>query len=325
MTVLRVEEMPRRQATVNAQWQRTYTRVWRVTCNDHTDGPVIARAGTDPFTGATIPNIGHAYFVKTGESDNGSFVTEIQVDTEDAGANPDCARYLFTVTYGPYNPLPQDPIAWPLQISWGAQTHEKVITKDITGAPIVNSAGDPFKDPITVDDSRQEMRVSWNVLAYDPDVAAGLRDTLNAAEFAGQAAKCWKCQSLDGELRQNQDAGGGTGTGWYTAVTGVFHLNKDGWNRKLLDQGFSYIDTAGKRATINGDDGQPTHESTLLNGSGGVLAAGGTPTWLDFSVYKTADWSVLGLSFLNAPGQNADENDGTGGFGDGGGGGGGDE
>ena len=318
MAIIEVVETMPRSGGVNKVWQRTYTRTFRVVTNNPTDSAYIARLATDPNTGLTIPSIGNYWYVSATDKDFGSFVESIECRLMSASANPSESVWEVTCNYGPYEALPQDPTQWPLRIDWGEAADKKSVIVDINGNAIVNSAGDPFKDSIEIDDNRTVLTVVQNMLTYDPQVAGNYRGHLNVAAFAGFAPKTVLCTNITASLRFDKNAGGGTGEGSYYEVTFIFQINEKGWDRKILDRGFNYL-VSGTVTPIT-NDGQPPSEPMLLNGSGGILAVGGTPAFVNYDVYPTADFSVFGFNFVGAPGQNSDEA-GSGGTTEGGGGG----
>ena len=118
-------------------------------------------AAVDPVSGLAVPSIGNSYFVTSTEKDTGSFAESVEPQLVSAGSNPDHSHWLVSVKYGPYdaNQFPSDPTLWPIKLAWGSQKYERAEAKDKDGNPVKNSAGDPFGDPLTVDDSRSLITV----------------------------------------------------------------------------------------------------------------------------------------------------------------------
>lgn len=276
----------RRKAGANALFQRTYTRVYRVTTDDPTDeGPTILIA-VDPSTSLAIPQVGNVY-----PTDPGAFVVGLDA-TEDS---EDGLAWIVEVQYGPYDAgqFPENPIDWPIKVVFGGTRYERIVYFDRNGDPILNSAEEGWEDPITVDDSRPTLTITRNelVTAFDLDLAMLYSDSLNDATWNTIAAGKAKMGTITtGDLQYNSNA-----QVWYYAVTYPVELNRDGWSKKLLDRGFTYLDGANKRRLILGPDGKKRDEPTLLDGSGHVLAPGGTPVVLTFDVIEELDWSGLNI------------------------------
>lgn len=292
MGVVDVEELWEEwEGSIDSRWQRTYTRSWRVQCDSRRDGPVTARSA------AGIPALGTSYEVTSTEKDTGSYVQSITCRCESASANPDHAQWKVTASYGPYDATAwsQNPIEWPLKLSWSWAQYERIIWADVDGNPILNSAGDPFSDPVTIDDSRPVLRVTRNEATFDPALVDLYRDKVNSGAFCGAPAGYVKMAAPTAELAFNPDAGG-----FYYVVTYEFHFNRDGWKKSILDQGFAEKVSGKLKPIMN--QGQKVDEPVPLNGSGARLPVGGTAVFLEFDVYEEADFSALGFDFAAAPG-----------------------
>ncbi len=315
MSVVSVDELKgpgRRSASQGSDWKRHYKRTWRV----QTDSPSTSAIEVAQASG--IPIIGDAYFISLAHRDLGAYVQEVSVEEE----SEDGKAWIVTVTWGPYNPseFPKDPTSWPLRVNWSAVQWKRGIIKDQDGNAILNSANDPFEEAAERDDSRTTFTVVRNEPTYDPQIAAQYRDHLNAAAFCGFAAKCVKCNRIEGELKYDSDAG--TADGYYVEVTYVFEVNDKGWDLKPVDQGYASVDGSGIKTEFLDKMGTRLSKPQLLDGSGGLLAHGSDPVYLSYRLYDTADFAALGLNFGGAPGQSTDETGSGEGDGDGDGGGG---
>lgn len=302
MAIVSVEEVKgKRSGSIDQMWRRTYTRVWRVQTDDPATGTIAVRTAVDPNFPTDplrrIPSPGNTY--DTGvEHDYGAFAgpIEVQEETEDGKS------WLVTVTYSPYDmsQFGPDPTAWLPRIQFGSQKYEKAVDKDQNGNPVTNSAGDPFADPITIDDTRDIITVTRNelVATFDLSLASQFRDKVNLNPWNGFDAKTVKCSSIvTSEPRYDSN-----NQVWTYEVQYVFEINRDTWKAKPLDQGFTYL-SGGVRKIFQDGDGQRVDEPKLLDGSGGKLASGGTPVYLSLDVYPAVDFSAFNIDFSKCLGR----------------------
>ena len=296
MAIVTVKEMQgRRSGTKNALWQRTYTRVWRVITDNPTDGVLTVASAVDPITSVQIPSIGASYNAGGSEVDHGAFIQDLAIDEE----SEDGLSWLVKASYGPYDAstFKSDPTQWPIKVTIGGDRYERVVLYDQAGNPILNSAGDAFEEPITIDESRTKIVVVRQELCstFDLTLAESFRDTLNEALWNGFDPKTVKVGIIatgENQYDTNNEV-------WYFSVTYPFEVNRDGWKKKLLDQGFAYLDGSGKLRQLLGSDGHPLKEPTLLDGSGHQLASGGTPVYIEADVYSAIDWNPLNIDFTS--------------------------
>lgn len=296
MAVTKVEPIKgKRGGSINHLWQRTFRLVWRVQTDDPQNGVITVRTAVDPSTGVAVPTIGQSYNAGAGEVDAGSYVQGLTVEEE----YDDGMSWLVTADYGPYDALQfsesagASPTTWPIKVSFGGSRYEKTVLYDQAGSAILNSAGDPFEEPVGIDDSRRSITVVRNELcsSFDLALADTYSDSLNLNAWNGFAAKHVKL----GTITTSECQYDSNNQVWYYAVTYPFEVCRDGWKKKLLDQGFAVKNISGQLVQLRGADGQPLHEPSLLDGSGKKLATGGTPVFLEFDVYTALDWSALNL------------------------------
>lgn len=313
MAVVSVESLPEGwEGTHNSLWQRTYKRQFRVETDSRTDGPVTIRLATDGGSppAPLVPRVGGSYFVTSTEKDLGAFVTNVTTAFEDFNELGGLA-WIVTLDYGPYDAssFGPDPTAWPMLVSFGSARYERVVTVDQAGAPILNSAGDPFDEPVTVDDSRSVITVERNELVkyvagtggggsvgFDPTLAERYRDKVNASPWNGFAAKTVKCSGITtGNQQYDSNA-----QVWYYTVSYVFEINRDTWVKHLLDQGFNVL-VSGKPTPVM-SKGQRVEEPVLLDGSGNQLTTG-SPVFRSFDAYPSDDFSVFNIDLSAALGR----------------------
>lgn len=294
MAVTRVAETSR-SGGVDREWKRSYRRTFVVEVDSPYDGAVTV-------IGSLPVQLGNYYLVVDGlgaavEHDFGSFVCDVQARQ----VSRDGLKWEAEVSYQPYNPLffPKNPLDHPPKISWGGSKFEKAIDQDINGDAILNSAGDYFDPPVTVDDSRITLRIQRNEARYDPAIAAQFKDAINSDTFYGQQPGTWKSALPTADLQFNVDSG--TADGFYYEVTYEFEFRPEGWKREILDQGLKVI-TGGVQVPAS-EGGKDVTSPILLDGTGVALAVDADPVFLSFDVYNEIAFSQLNLDPAGAPGQ----------------------
>lgn len=297
MAVQTVAEQFDREGTQDEYWHRTYRRTWVVETNSPYDGPLTVRA-------ALPVGVGYAYriFDASGnqvEYDYGTYVNKITCRC----VSKDGQQWICTADYGTYNPsiFPQNPLQWPLKISWGTTKFERVVMYDAAANAVLNSAGQYFDPPLTADDSRINLKIERNQAYFDASVVAIYKDALNADVFFGGAPGTWKVEGITADLEYNNDSG--TPDGFYYKVTYTFEYRAEGWNSPVLDQGLYQLDGSGNLTPILDDNGSPVTQPALLDGTGHELPSTGTPTFISYVLYNSQPYFALGLNPLGQPGQ----------------------
>jgi hypothetical protein len=285
------------EGTFDAQGRYSETAYYKVQSDDKTDGPYVV------LTAPGLPQPGN--FVGSGASIAFFQTATANRETRTASGG---AVWKVTVQYGPYDwttatPL-GDPSNFPIRFRWEIEEFERPSIKDVTGAAILNSAGQPFGEPVMVEDSRRVLLVVRNepVAGFDPILADSFANTLNAAVWNGAAAKTVKAKPIvTGDQQYSQEL-----QGWFFPVTYRFHYRAEGWQAELVDQGFAEL-VAGsppKLRVLKDLEGQDLKEPALLNGSGVRLTnpSPGNEVYLAYDVYRTADFSLLNLDLSLALG-----------------------
>jgi hypothetical protein len=263
---------------------RRYVRVYRVVTNDANDGVYTAMTANDGTT--SIPALWSAYSTPN-ESDAGAWVTDIRPNQ----SSQDPRFWEVQVQYdGLVNPLSQPP-----EIKWSMQQFSRIYELDINNEPLLNSAGQFFDPPPEGDDSRPTVEITLNQSSFFPFVALTYQDAINsdAVTIAGLSASpgTAKVASISGAYHQN------LAFAWW-ANTYVIAFRRDGWAKKILDQGRYQLGTGGKPKPCVSDDGStPVADPVPLDGSGAQLAnpSPANAHYLTFDIYKELAFSALGL------------------------------
>jgi hypothetical protein len=297
MAVLTVEENRNKEGTQGQFWQRTYTRSYTVTTDGPYDGALSIMSSLPYQIGAyyvVINNVGTVL-----EHDFGSFVNEI---TARCNAEDGCS-WECTVKYAPYNPsnFPKNPLQWPPKITGGTTKFERPCDQDVNGDAILNSAGDYFDPPLSIDDSRIAIKIQVSVARFDPSIIDTYKDAISADTFFGRDPGTWKVAGISFDLEYNMDCG--TPDGFYYVVTWEFEYRSEGWETQILDQGLKILDGSDNLVVATDANGKDLTSPVLLDGDGGKLASGDDPVFLTFEVYNKVPFQPLGLDPNGAPGQ----------------------
>lgn len=276
------ETFQARRSTQGKDWKRTYTRTWRAITNDpHVDACEVRESC--PVA------IGQTYAAGS-RSDFGSFVQSITAECSDS----DGKGWTITAEYGPYdaNQWPQNPTERTPKVSWSFAQFEAIADQDVDGNPILNTAFDYFDPPVTKDDSRPILTIVRNEATFDENLAEDYKDTVNADAFWGKDAKTVKVSNISAEWAFDSDIG------FYFIVTYEFHVNKDGWKKKPLNQGMRQLSSDGSKQQQILVNGAPISSPALLDEDGVVLAAGADPVYLEFEVYPAVDFGIFNMDAL---------------------------
>jgi hypothetical protein len=282
------EQFSGRDTSQSVKRERTYKRVFHVLTDDPRTGGFAVRA-------ALGIQIGEPYQLGTpgpdlwAEGDTGSFATSIRASV----SSEDGLTWTAEVDYGPYEPeTAESPLDEPEDVSWDQVTFEIPVDYDANGTAILNSAGDPYDPPVMIEDDRPVLTIVRNELEYNSDLSDLYRGSVNASAFFGKAPGTVKCMPMRAQRLWSPNLN--INEGYYWKVTYTFHVNRDGWKRKLLDQGYQELVSGVRKKILV--DGLPASQPQLLNGSGLKLAVGSDPVYKEFTVHKPRDFSVFNFS-----------------------------
>lgn len=280
MTTTLKEEIPSGRTARNSKGARTYTRKFRVTSNDKTDGPFEVGSTSG------LPLIGSAH-----PEDANAFCIELTVENTEPYAG-----WTVTANYSDERVIDDNPTDDAAEINWGSEQFQKVAVVDRDGNLIVNSAGDLFDPPAMIDDSRRVVTVSKN-LATVPSWILDYQDAINSDTFTidgisiGVGKAKMQAVTVGPKQRRNSTV--------FRTVNFTIHLQRDGWVLDILDAGFNRIPTGdtSNRVPITLDGVLPSAPYPL-NGAGAPLK-NPSPTncvFRSFNVYKTRTFSTLPLT-----------------------------
>jgi hypothetical protein len=285
MAIVSVREVASgRDGTLNNKGERSYSRAFQVITDDPLDGPLLVR------TASGIPQRGSIYATAT-EIDPGAKVKAIN-PSQDAD-NP--RVWTVKVDYDSVTEdKPENPLDRPIEISWTAAPYERVVFNDTDGKAILNSAGDYFDPPLTIDDSRPVLTVVRNEPSYNPTLAIDYQDAVNTDSFLGFSPGQVKVAKIDATSATENDI-------FYWRVTYEFHFRREGWALSVLDQG-RYQKLNNKPVPIpeydesgNAVPGSHVSDPVPLDGAGQRLTNPGPDTaiFLTFKVYKERPFAAF--------------------------------
>lgn len=302
MALVSVSRLPGISGVWNRDFTRSYTIPWLVEVDDPLTGPVQILTYFNLTQGASYTL--NTLVQPTYEFDKATALLSLRAD-QVGGQGADGCSWVVVAEYGPYDPrITEDPLLAPADVSWGSDKFEVPVWKDISGNSVVNSAGVRFAEPVTKDDTRSTLTIVRNEPSFSDDLAEIYRDKVNASTFYLKDPRRVKCRDITGHQQFHPKAS--TDTGLYWVVTYEFEVAADGetWDALALDQGLTQYDSSSprKRVEITDKNGQPVSEPWPLDGSGNALPDNsGTPVFLTFQVYETAEFADLALENATTP------------------------
>lgn len=175
------------------------------------------------------------------------------------GAGP--KQWIVMITYKSW----QNPLEAPPKVSWSFATSNEPIDRDIFDKMIGNSAKETYDPPISEEVDDILLKITRNEAAYEPLFASDYKNAVNSDYFYGFAPGIAKLNLFNGDLQL------GGPSPWYIVAYEI-QFRRDGWKRRMLDQGFRTFDSeTGKYTTIVDSKGKPLSEPTLLDGNGNKL------------------------------------------------------
>lgn len=280
MAITSIREFKGTTGSHNLKNERRYSRQFLAISDNVTDGPVTTEAA---FYSATTIRRGSHYQTPT-EYDLYSYVQEIKFarDAEDG------LQWIISVEYGPAEERETNPLAQKAKIKVGGQVYEEITDFDIWQKAIINSAGDPYADPITRDRTIPIITVDQVEQYYDLATALFYADTVNASTFLGFGPRYLKCNFPSGDSFDYNGV-----TLWNVHYEFVFNPRR--WDKIVVSKGFREYDTSLQKHKVIVDDyGNPLSSPGLLNQNGGYIrpipGVVPQPYYQTFQVYYPVPW-----------------------------------
>jgi hypothetical protein len=286
MAVVHFTETTGRSGETDLESNLEYRRTFQIVTDSPQDGPSVVR--TFPL----LPAMGDQYEVvdtSTGVPvavvDVEAVVVAIRVEQDDENLQ----NWTVTVDYAGI----EDPVSQPAEVNFDPVPFQKVLVDDVNGVPVMNAAGEPFEEGMTVDRHRFRLTIVKNVLDFDPAEALEYMDTVNEVPF--MEFDPLECKLVIGATRVRRRGL----DGFYWQVKAVIDIDRDGWTVKKRNAGYS------RRLTVDGpavpivDQATGLKPSTpiMLDQDGFRLGEGDPPTIVEFDGYETKDWTPLNLEY----------------------------
>lgn len=276
-----------RSGTIQPKGERTYTRVYRVVTNDKADGPQIVR------TASGVPNFGASY-VDGNDADTSCVVTSKTAET--LGDDP----FIWNVSVNytiPDGDSTTHPLLRAADISFGFEHFQTICERDNQGNGVTNSAGQYFDPPIEKDDSRPVLTVTRNQASFSGAIAIQYQDAVNIDFFSGAAPGQCKMFNIS-SVKTIEPFGDPPVDVTYWRTTYEIHFNRDGWIKRILDQG-RYERDGDKLVQIKDKDDKHVTDPVLLDGNGKELPVetgqNVQAVFLPYRVYRELPFGPLGL------------------------------
>lgn len=277
-------------------------RAFRVTTNSKLDVPLDLQS----FMPVAYGNLHPVYtaFTCLGES------------WENDQTGPQFSTWIATYTYKTQvgdeatfeaKELYPNPLDRRARISVKSVRYSKLIDKDIDGKAFITSAGESYPAQ-EKDDDRWTITVKRNYVTI-PDFIWEYQNKLNDAPITVKGRVLEEKTVKFGEVSV-PDLLIENGHRYY-AVEFTLDYKRDGWGLSLLDAGFQFKNASQSNKLtecwVYDEDGVtkvPASVAVLLNGSGNMLHlelgravnSSDTVFYNDYTLYETADFSVLPLS-----------------------------
>lgn len=290
MSVEFFEEITGREGDDDLETNRRHRRTFRALTDHAEDGSFVVLSYVE------VPQLNDPYFYhdeETGEDviDALSVAIARRCRNDDEN-NP--RHWIIEVDYAGID----DPVSVPAEVDISPTRYQKALVDDVNGEPVVNAAGDPFADGITVDRTRFTIVIEQNVESFPITTMATYQDTLNEQAFMGLAPGTCKLALGAKRIRR-----AGTLVFYYRRRAEI-DVDLNGWKIKPRNAGFRAIMEEGGDPVviIDAKTGAKPTTPVLLDASGAVLATGGTPILAGplsagFDGYETRDWGPLGLEY----------------------------
>ena len=258
-----------RSASQDSEGGVSYSVSLSILTDDQTDSP--------NFIGSNQP-----YTV--GEIYDGWPITSIEIDETD-----DPCQWTMTLAYGSVDGEEEEnPLDEPWIYSVNYEQHQTPVDYDIHQRPILNTAGDLFSEYMMADSARPTLTGNKNFASFPWSVANQFCNTINRDSVFGAPPETLKFERLSGQ-QQTTTFNGEPLT--FFAVTVELTFNRDGWKRKVLNQGLREK-KEGKLTTIK-LNGKDITQPVLLDAQGQRAAEGAPPHVLSFDLYRSQNFAPL--------------------------------
>lgn len=293
-------------------FRRTYVQEYIVTTDDPGDGPKTVLEGAEGSSPDALPILWSTYpqftGTGTGGADTNVFLQNREVRRLDDGTR---TKWVVTCTWASpepgdsgSEPPDENPLLRPVQYSleWSAFT--KVISKDIDGEPLLNSAGDLFEN-VEIDSADPVLVCVKNMFPLEDIIALAIayRNAVNEEEFFGAPPRTCKMEAISsGPLMEENGY-------QYYQVTFRIQFKEETWDLFIVNRGTQAYFYKNEH---HEDLGYMTKMRVRVGGSGGYVnrPITGTGTATHTAGFPSDDDELLDIANLNYGGsQRAEDAD----------------
>lgn len=305
MAIVSVNEITGREGGEDEEFKQTSTRLYLVLTDSatHTESDILSAAG--------LPVLFDVHPTLTGA---------MVIDRKARQSTNEDEPFLWTasITYSSVSKSKTDPATRsqnptdrPAVLKISFEQREIGLYVDLEGDPIINSAGDPFDPPPTMEETIGIISITRNKASVDFAQYMDFNGATNEFTFMGFPPDTLKI-SLEAErtFEQQQyffivNATIRVRPFYDLGVGADFVTTMGGWQLKLLDAGYRYIDAGNNYHNIVDDEGNSLHKPYPLDGAGGGLVFGDPPKFVPsdravdpkdwYVVTKRRNFALLGL------------------------------
>jgi hypothetical protein len=199
-----------------------------------------------------------------------------------------------------------DPLAQPHDVEWDTVPYQEALLEEVEALPpnelprpIVNGAGDPFAEGVMTDADRYTVTIVKNVINFNALETQKYHNSVNAETvFATQHPPGFPAGTAKIKIKAKRIRRSGN-TDFYWRVTAVVEMDERGWDARVRDVGWHYLDpeTGSKRKL----DQHPRYAGWGPPAAPQPLGAEGTlldpseplPPPLEFRRHKRKSWGPL--------------------------------
>lgn len=246
----------------------------------------------------TIPKVGGYYFGYPSTRVKSIKVKRSGRDKQEiAVGGKKVTGYVWTITaeYGPYKPSNKSYTDGTAKISARNEYIDRPDGRfDLDGKWNCSTLGEWFAEPLPIKDKVKVWTFQTYFMRNPAYLTYRFDNCVNDAPHWGFPEGTLLCRNIREERLFNTSVGV-----HYWNVNLEIAYNPQGWLLRKANAGFYALDAESDEVLpIYGNDGTLISKPQLLNENGTVLedaSYAAEPCWLDFRIYETADFSVLGL------------------------------
>ena len=267
-------------------------------------GPTIVSKFKVLFTGTYSTAFIYQNATAMGLIDYGDYVTgtsselycsnidaEITTNANYIGTTAAPGVFTYTATFSTITTerLDLSPLSRPAQITGGGIELSEVRRVDVTGAALVNSAGDYYEGLPEFYIPGSEIQVSWNVASNPLTMCQTYSFSTNQTAIWGQAAYSGVAGKISAE-QSFETFQGVLVEFWKVTVPMRFRNDGRGWNFQPFDYGYRYLSSGAPEAYVDPTNGAPA--PIFLDGKGNLLGGDGTTNNADAVIFPASSGST---------------------------------